>query len=175
MLSSGCLGGASEPATGTPNPTAEPSAYDCDTANRPPSPGPDADPPGDAERYTYPDRPDSPSNEAVRSYVERYERAYRLNELRSRWGANLDHAGVFVEGTDTYDAPDGAVIARVEYAYGAGIEGNDGPIEVDSPTIYASYYVDDDVVLRAVEEGHQEDESRLIPDPIEQGQPVECF
>jgi len=175
MLLSGCVGDTSEPATGTPTPTAETSTYDCDATTRPPSPTPDADPPGDAERYTYPTRPDSLSNGTVRSYVERYERAYRLNKLHSEWETNLIHASVVSEDTNIYDAPDGAAIAQVKYAYDAEIEGDDGPIEIDSPTIYASYYVDDEVVLRAVNTELQEDVSRLVVDPVEQGQPVECF
>lgn len=46
---------------------------------------------------------------------------------------------------------------QVKYTYGAEIEGDDGPIEIDSPTIYASYYVNADVVLWAVDKGLQED------------------
>ncbi len=188
-LLSGCVGETAGPATGTPGqtatetasetatgtPTTETLTYDCDAVSRPASPGPDADPPGDVERYTYPARPESLSNQEMRSCVKRYERAYRLNKLRSRHGTYLEQASVFVDATDTDDAPDGAGIARVEYAYGARIEGDDGPIEMDSPTVYAAYYVDDDVVLRAVETGHRDDETQLIPDPMEQGEPVECF
>jgi len=191
VLSSGCFGtsrervagtraqtsteSASKSATGTPSSTAERPTYDCDAADRPPTPELDADPPGDAERYTYPDRPESLSTEEMRSYVERYEQAYRLNTLHSEWEANLNHASVVVEETDTYDAPDGTAIAQVKYTYDAEIEGDDGPIEIDSPRMYASYYVDDTVVLRAIDTEHQEDASRLIADPIEQGRPVECF
>ena len=177
---SGCLNGkspdredASE--TGSPTQTAETPTYECDAATRPASPGPDADPPGDAERYTYPTRPDSLSDEEVRSYVARYERAYRLNKTYSQRGAYLNQVSVTIEETEIYDAPDGAVIVQVAYTYDAEIEGDDGPIEIDSPLLYASYYVDDEVVLRAVDKKLQENVSRLVVDPITQGQPVECF
>jgi hypothetical protein len=187
MLLSGCVDDTARPAseppdqtatetvTETPTPGAETPTYDCDAANRPASPEPDADPPGDAERYTYPTRPDSLSNEEIRSFAERYERAYRLNKLHSEWGANLNRASLSVEDTDTYDAPDGAAIAQVKHTYDAEIDGDDGPIEIDSPIIYASYYVDDDVVLRSVNKRLQEDVSRLVANPMETGQPVECF
>lgn len=124
----------------------------------------------------YPPRPESLSTEALHAYVEQYERTYRLNKLRSDHGTYLLRATVVVvEGTDTYDAPDGAAIAQVKYTYDAEIEGDDGPIEIDSPLLYASYYVDDTVVLRAVNTKLQEDVSRLVVNPMEQGQPVECF
>ncbi len=111
----------------------------------------------------------------MRSYAKRYERAYRLNKLHSEYRSKLNHASVSIEDTTPYDAPDGGAITQVKYAYDAEIEGDDGPIEIDSPTIYASYYVDDEAVLRAVDNELQEDVSRLVADPLEQGQPVECF
>ena len=175
VLLSGCLGNTPEPATETSTSTPERLLYDCDAANRPGPPEPDTDPPGDVERYTYPTQPESLSNEEIRPYANRYERAYRLNKLHSEWGENLNHASVSVEDTTTYDAPDGPAIAQVKHTYDAEIEGDDGPITIDSPTIYAAYYVDDDVVLRAVNKELQEDASRLVADPMEQGQPVECF
>jgi len=177
---SGCLigwGSDSEdtPETETPSQTAEKPTYECDAATRPASPEPDVDPPGSAERYTYPTRPDSLSNEKVRSYVAQYERAYRLNKTYSLRGAYLNQVSVSIEKTETYEAPDGAAIGQVMYTYDAEIEGDDGPIEIDSPILYASYYVDDEVVLRAVDTELQESASRLVVDPITQGQPVECF
>jgi hypothetical protein len=161
--------------TDGPTQTAETPTYECDAATRPASPSPDADPPGAADRYTYPTRPDSLSNEEVRSYVAQYERAYRLNKTYSRRGAYLNQVSVSIEETETYEAPDGAAIGQVMYTYDAEIEGDDGPLEIDSPILYASYYVDDEVVLRAADKELQESVSRLVVDPITQGQPVECF
>jgi len=190
VLVSGCVGNLSEPATGTPaqtptemahetatktaTPTSNRPAYNCDAATRPTSPDPDATPPGDDKRYTYPSRPESLLNEEIRSYAERYERAYRLNKLYSQHGAHLEHASVSVRNADIYASPGGTVIVQVKYTYDAEIEGDDGPIEIDSPILYASYYVDD-VVLRAVDKRLQEDVSRLVADPLERGEPVECF
>jgi hypothetical protein len=179
-LLSGCLNGRSSDGmdaseTDGPTQTAETPTYECDAATRPASPSPDADPPGAADRYTYPTRPDSLSNEEVRSYVAQYERAYRLNKTYSRRGAYLNQVSVSIEETETYEAPDGAAIGQVMYTYDAEIEGDDGPLEIDSPILYASYYVDDEVVLRAADKELQESVSRLVVDPITQGQPVECF
>lgn len=191
VLVSGCVGTGSGPVTdtpaqtatetaretaiGTPTLTAERPAYDCDAANRPAPPDHDANPPGDNKRYTYPSQPESLSNEEIRTYSEQYERAYRLNKLYSQHGAHLEHASVSVRNADIYAAPARAVIVQVKYTYDAEIEGDDGPIEIDSPILYASYYVDDEVVLRAVNKRLQEDVSRLVADPLEQGEPVECF
>ncbi|MFD1586300.1 hypothetical protein ACFR9U_04860 [Halorientalis brevis] len=169
VLLSGCVGGTSESTVGTP-------VYDCDDVARPVSPSPNSDPPGEAGRYTYPDRPDSLSNEStVRTYVKSYERAYRLSALHEDYESSLDHAGVSVSNMWTHEAPEGAMIVRLKYRYRYGYEEGGSPIEADSPTIYASYYIDDAVMLRAVHEGNQEDESGLDPDPVKQGQPVECF
>lgn len=181
-LLSGCLDGTASPTSGTAPQTAsatptsaESPSYDCDTAYRPPAPSADDDPPGEADRYRYPERPDSLADEsAVVSYVESYERAYRLNDLRTEHGSDLVHAGVFQYETWVHEATADTAIVRVKYAFGYGIDRHDGQVEADSPTIYASYAVDDDAVLRAVERGYQEDESGLNPDPAA-GSVVECF
>lgn len=185
VLLSGCLGGASDggsgseratwTASGTPITITETPTYDCDDADRPAPPGPDDDPPGDDARYDYPTRPGSLSDESVRPYLGRYERAYRLNKLRARHGQYLNHASVDVEETVTFGAPDGTAVAQVKYTYDAEIEGDDGPIEIGPSTMYASYYLDDVVVIRAVNERFQGDTSRLVVDPVEEGKPVECF
>ena len=188
-LLSGCLGGTSESSTGTPSQTpsstesdtqtrtvAETPVYDCDEVNRPPEPASDDDPPGEDERYTYPQRPESLTDEStLLSYVKEYERAYRLNDLYTEYGDNLDHGIIFIYETWTYEAPEGAAIARLKCPYSHGYTRGDRQVEADSPTIYASYYIDDAVVLRASTSGYQEDESKLVPDPIEWGLPMECF
>jgi hypothetical protein len=150
--------------------------YDCENADRPPEPSSDDDPPGEDERYIYPQRPESLSDESkVLSYVEAYERAYRLNDVYSQYGADLDHASIFVYDTWTHEAPEGAAIARLKYPYSYGVNRDVGSMEADSPYIYASYYIDEAVVLRASIMGHREEESKLVPDPMEEGRPMECF
>ncbi|MFC7097719.1 hypothetical protein [Halobaculum marinum] len=109
------------------------------------------------------------------SYVKEYERAYRLNDLYTEYGDNLDHGTIFIYETWTYEAPEDAAIARLKCPYSHGYTQGDSQVEADSPTIYASYYIDDAVVLRASKTGYQEDESKLDPDPIEWGLPMECF
>lgn len=173
-LLSGCVGDSFGP-EGSWKPAGETSTVDCDDTSRPLPPGSDDDPPGDAERYSYPNRPWSPSAEAVRSYVERYERAYRLNKVRDRHGSHLRYANVHIEDTNGYDAPEGTAIAQVRYTYDAEIEGDDGPIEIDSESIYASYFVNDTALFRAVNKEHLENTSELLEDPVESGQIVECF
>jgi hypothetical protein len=151
-------------------------SIDCDYADRPPSPPQDADPPGDVERYIYPDRPDSLSSEStVRTYVRLYERAHRLNALRREYESSLTYVTFRDRTTWVHEAPERAAIGRVKYTYSYRHETDGEPIASDSVVIYASYYIDDSMVLRAVEEGDRMDDSELNPDPVETGQPVECF
>lgn len=175
VFSSGCLDTISEPDTQPTDDTETVLTYDCDAATRPPSPAPDTGLPGDTKRYGYPDQPASLANEEIRSYVKRYERAYTLNKLRARYEVRLAHTSVHIEEVTFYDAPDESIIAQVTYTYDAEIEGDDGPIEMNPPLLYAAYYVDDDGVLRAVDPEHQEEEAGLLVDPMEQGELVECF
>ena len=125
----------------------------------------------------YPQRPESLADQsAVVDYVTRYERAYRRNDLRTEHGSALRTVGLAVEGTRTYDAPEGAAIVRVRYTFYYEVGGpTETPVHADSPTTYASYYVDESVVLRAAASGLREDESALDPDPLAEGVPVECF
>ncbi len=188
-LVSGCLGGSSESATetlsGTPNEAEndtstqtvpETPVADCDMVYRPSSPSQETDLPGEDERYIYPQRPESLSEaSAVISYVSAYERAYRMNDLYSQHGTDLEHASLSIDDSWTYEAPNGAAIVRLKCTYGYVANRGGSRFTGDSPTIYVSYYISETVVLRAVERGYQEDESNLVPDPIEQGRPVECF
>lgn len=185
----GCVGTDSGTATGidsrTPSETttdagtetaSRPLEYDCEDAHRPPSPAPDETPPGDDSRYRYPQRPASLSDEqAVLSYAEAYERAYRLNDWYAQSGDDLVSATLSVTDTWTYEAPAGAAIARLKYFYGHEVVSDGKHVVTDSRTIYAAYYVDDAVVLRATQRGHRDDEAALVPDPLEEGRPVQCF
>ncbi len=179
------MGANSEPATGTKNKSdsntqnrtvTETPIYDCDDVDRPDLPSPNADPPGEYDRYTYPQRPEFLSDEsAVLTYVKGYERAYRLNDLYSQHGNDLDSAGVFIQETWAHETTNAMASGRLKYQYGYSVDQDDGQVEADSSTIYASYYTDEKVVLRAVESGYKQDESKLSPGPIEQGIPTECF
>jgi hypothetical protein len=149
--------------------------YDCENLYRPEPPGSGFDPPGDEERYEYPARPESLSNaDAVRSFVEAFERAYTLNDLFAEYATALDRASVVVEDRWLHEAPEGAAVGRIEYTYSYRIDRGDYYVDQDSPTYFASYYVDDAVVLRAVESCCPEDESKLRSDPLEEGRPVAC-
>lgn len=180
----GCLGdplaGSSDGARTTPP------EYDCATADRPEPDELDADSSdtestdedaGAVEPTAYPTRPASLSDdEEAAEYVQAYERAYRRNALVERWGDDLTEQSTWIEGVRTYDAPEGAAVVRVQYTYSETVEESDGTeIIGDSPTVYASYYVDDSVVIRAVDTGLRDDERALDPDPWETGEPLECF
>jgi len=107
--------------------------------------------------------------------VKSYERAHRLNALRGEYGSSLTNATLFDRHTWVHEAPEGAAIGRLKYTYSYSHENNGETVASDSVVIYASYYIDDSMVLRAVEEGDRMDDSELDPDPVETGQPVECF
>lgn len=183
---SGCLDRAGESAasgtssrtrsdTATPTATPEP-VYDCDEVARPTAPSQSTNPPGDDDRYSYPPQPTSLSDEStVLAYVEAFERAYRLNDLRAQFGESLTQASVYIERTWSYDAPEETTIARMMCSFNYTFDDDGSQIAGQSASIFVSYYVDDSVVLRVVEEEPPEDESELGSDPRQHGAPVECF
>lgn len=162
--------------TGPPSPTPAgerpPPAYDCHAAHRPtPS---TADP---SEEQAYPSPPASLSEEQrVVEFVAAYERAYRRNALRATHGEHLRDVGVSVNDQWVHDASAGSAVVRLRYAYFYTVgRPDETPIHADSPVTYVSYYLDEAVAIRAVDEGLREDESALDPDPWDTGSPVACF
>lgn len=129
------------------------------------------------EPADYPERPGSLSDAAaVRTYVEDYERAYKRNEWLEQLEAELVGFGMDVERTWNHDSAAGTAIARLKYTFWFTDEEEDGSLAAGhSEVIYASYYVDDAVVLRAADAGRREDVVARDPDPLETGEPVECF
>ncbi|USZ67803.1 hypothetical protein NGM10_13840 [Halorussus salilacus] len=146
-------------------------------ADRPDPDPPDEDAEDAVEPTAYPTRPDSLADEdEVAEYVEAYERAYRRNALVEEWGDDLTRQTTSVRDVRTDDAPEGAAVVRVRYTYSETVEQPEGTeMHGDSPTVFASYYVDESVVVRAEDTGPRDDEDALDPDPWETGEPVECF
>jgi hypothetical protein len=151
---------------------------DCATASRPPeSPIGDRETPTDASRY--PERPDSLADEsAVETYLTAYERAYRRNSLAEGYGEELTTAGVPLGSLRHFDSREGSAVVRVRYQY--YYEYTDDPdttavVHADSATTYATYYLDDRVLVRAEATGRLADESALRPDPWATGSVVECW
>jgi hypothetical protein len=152
----------------------------CTSASRPPETAiGDAETPSDASRY--PARPDSLSDEsAVETYLTQYERAYRRNALAEQHGDELTTAGVPLGSTRWFDSQEGAAVVRVRYTYYYNYADSSDPettatVHADSPTTYATYYLDDRVLVRAGEYGMLDDESALRPDPWDSGRVVECW
>lgn len=104
-------------------------------------------------------------------YMAAYERAYRTHALLEEYGRTLESVSVGVEERRSFHAPSGSAIGRVRYNYGY----QRGSVHSDSPTIRASYYVDASVVARAAARGPSEDETALDPNPLTEGDVVECF
>lgn len=162
--------------TGDGTPRGRPEV-DCTRAARPPETAiGDAETPSDNSRY--PERPESLSDEsAVETYLTAYERAYRRNALAEQYGDELTTAGVPLGSTQWFDSREGSAVVRVRYQY--YYEYSSDPettavVHADSATTYATYYLDDRVLVRAEASGMLDDESALRPDPWG-GEPVECW
>jgi hypothetical protein len=144
--------------------------YDCTETSRP-YPGGNSS----HEPQPYPEGPPEPDD--IELFVRRYESGFRVNRLIETQGDDLVGFGIDGYETDRFDAPDEAAIIRVKYYYYYEVKENpdEPPVHIDSSTTYASYYIDEDVVLRAAAEGPRDDEAALDPDPMEAGDPLECF
>lgn len=180
LLLSGCNSGSSD---GTTN---EATTTDGETtllADRDPPPaeglpttvrpaaGEPPNPSGDTVAPTgYPERPESYTDESVGGFVEGYERAYRRNGLLAEYGGSLIDQGTAVDWVRTLDATTTAGVGRLQYRYSATIDEGEEIVVSDSPTVVATYYVDDSVVVRAAATGRRERRDVLDPDPWETGE-----
>ncbi|MBX0288523.1 twin-arginine translocation signal domain-containing protein [Halomicroarcula sp. F28] len=157
----------SETATATPG-TPE---RDRPTCVEPTRPDPDSGS-GAVDPVSYPEtRPEVSESSAMAEYIAAYETAYRTNWLLEEHGSELTDV-YFGVGEPTYfDSLPASVTGRLRYTYGFELES----AIADSPTIYASYYVDDAVVVRAEHRGWLRDEDVLEPNPLDSGHVLECF
>lgn len=162
-----------EPNAGCVGSDCGPPEYGCDNADRP-SPPPYA---GESiSRARYPPRPESLSDaERIVGYVEKYERAYRRNDLLVDYGADLEQFDMSAPLGRIYDAPDGAAVVRLEYSFSFKARRGGATVHGDSLLNYATYYVDDEVLIRASSRRDVADASAPAPDPWDTGTPVECF
>jgi hypothetical protein len=153
-----------------------PPEYDCGEASRPTLTD-DARARGH-EPLDYPDGPPPlGEDQTVVEYVTQYERALVQRRVRNDAPERVTAFGLN-GGTRTYAAPADAALVRFRYTYYYEYEAaGNRSVHADSPTNYATYYVDESVVVRAEREGFLDDadEEKLIPDPWEDGEPIECF
>lgn len=150
----------------------DPPTYDCSRSARPEPESrenPDAVMPA-----AYPDPPaTSRSDVEMERFVERFEEAYRHNQLVQSEGNDLRRFGFDSDGTWTVDSPKEGGVVGIEYQYFYEMEGDSRNIVVDSPTQTAVYYVDESVAIRAHTEGLRTKGTEL--DPREHGRVVACF
>ncbi|MCU4926224.1 hypothetical protein OB905_09540 [Halobacteria archaeon AArc-dxtr1] len=129
----------------------------------------------------YPDPPEEFTEEAVRSFVSDYEQAYRQNGAVERLEDRLLGFSVSVEddATQTLEADDDIDRIRIEYTVGSSIVDRDGAgtVESDPYGDAAVYGVDETGVVRAEAEYYQtdDDDEEETPDPVEEGDLLECF
>jgi len=127
---------------------------------------------GNVEPVQYPEmRPGFDNSSAMAEYIVSYEEAYRINLLINEHGDDLTDVQPGISNPRFFQLAQGSTIARVEYTYGYKKES----LVVDSPTIYASYYINRNGIFRAEREGVLNDENVLEPDPTNEGHALECF
>lgn len=160
----------------TPGGRSSPPEYDCSEAGRPTLTD-DVRERGDSvEPLDYPDGPPPlGDDEAFIEYVKQYERALVRKRVRSDTRGRVTGFGLSGDAR-TFDAPPDAAIVRFRYSYYYGFENHAGSIvHSDSFINFATYYLDESVVVRAHRETRLDDEEALVPDPWESGDPVQCF
>ena len=130
----------------------------------------------------YPTAPPTPLDEqSAIEYVQWFEEAYRQNrQIREDRDADSKFVSFSVGTIETwtYDAPPGAAVVRLEHTWSGRFESRsqDGGGHYDSVPHFASYYVDQSMVVRtAVSQYDVSDGDTLSPDPWESGELVACF
>ena len=150
-----------------------PPEYDCDEASRPTLREAVRARNETLEPLPYPDGPPPLGNEgAVTDYVTQYERAYVRKRERRDAAGSVTNFDLYPPDAKTYRVLGGSAVVRLKYWFTYQI--GDGTV-LDSSTQYATYYIDESVVIRTERDGPLEDEGALVPDPWESGVPVECF
>lgn len=136
---------------------------------RPPAERPDAASEETVESLQYPAQPPTYNNETVQTFVETHERAYRRNELLDKYGGNLVSHRFDFSWTVTIDTSGQAGVGRCQYTFTTRIEDGDDYIVGDSATNVVTYYIDDDMIVRAQDTGETDQRHTLAPDPWKTG------
>ncbi|QCC53985.1 hypothetical protein [Natronorubrum bangense] len=150
-----------------------PDRYDCADSDRPdPETLSHAD---DVEPAPYPSPPSSVSDGADQ-YVLEFEQAYRRNTFLETYGSEADQFEFRfqerqIDGIES-DTEMEAVLASIVYDLTTSTRQTDASTERDTRV---TYYVDENVVLRARYRGGLADEPSFDPDPRDAGDPVACF
>ena len=148
-------------------------SYDCADTDRPdPETLSHTD---DVEPAPYP-APPSPVSDGADQYVLEFERAYRRNMFLETYGAEADRFEFRfqerqIDGIES-DTEMEAVLASIVYDLTTSTRQTDASTERDTRV---TYYVDENVVLRARYRGGLADEPSFDPDPRDAGEPVACF
>lgn len=147
-------------------------AFDCDEVDRPDPPTPDRD--GALDPVSYPDLP-AELLESALEYVREFEAAFRRNTFIEEYGSETAEFDIEFETWDTErvgsESDRAAVLVAVVYNLTTKTRLND-----EDPERYTrvTYYVDENVALRARYDGIAQDAS-IEPDPRSAGELVACF
>lgn len=135
---------------------------------------PPAERPADAgeetvESLQYPAKPTTYNDETVKTFVETHERAYRRNNLLDKYGGDLVYHNVDFSWTVTIDTSGHAGVGRCQYTFTTRIQDGDDYIVGDSATNLVTYYVDEEMIVRARDTGATDHRQGLAPDPWKTG------
>lgn len=146
-------------------------AFDCDDVERPDPSTPDRD--GALEPATYPDPP-APSAETVDEFVREFEAAYRRNafiETYAEEAVGFDFE-FDSQRTNEVESESGRDAVLVSIVYHLTTETRPSNSSSEQYT-RVTYYIDENIVLRAAYEGVADSPS-FDPDPRTEGEPVAC-
>jgi len=127
---------------------------------------------------SYPSPPSTVDAEALQSFVSAYERAYTQNSAVSRHGRNVVEFSFETHQTETLDRDDSIGVVVIEFGYGYRIRREqDSDSYTDAFGEFAVYGVDETGVVRVPADSPQggQIEPDAVPDPVEDGELLECF
>lgn len=174
MALAGCFNGRFTDADETSEPGVVPADdYDCADIERPEPPTPSH--PDALERATYPEPPESVVD-AADQYALEFEQAYRRNAFLEQFSSQTRRFEFESEtqAMDSVESESERDAVLVSIVYTLETETPQVPKSIERDT-RATYYIDENIVLRARYNGGLADEPSFNPDPRRAGKLVACF
>ncbi|MCU4925299.1 hypothetical protein OB905_04765 [Halobacteria archaeon AArc-dxtr1] len=129
----------------------------------------------------YPDPPSNSDEEAVHSFVSEYERAYTQNGAVAEYGDSVVEFSYTTHDTETVDESNAITTVYIAFGFGFRQEGGADPGGYhDAFGEGAIYGIDETGIVRTDAEYYHEienlpDDPEALPDPVEDGQLLQCF
>ncbi|MCU4925394.1 hypothetical protein OB905_05245 [Halobacteria archaeon AArc-dxtr1] len=127
----------------------------------------------------YPDPLTTFDEETITSFVAEYEQAYAHNSSVEESGKNLTGFGINIDDdlTRAFDTDTERTLLRIQYHTSESIVTDNGHSSGGGPGA-AVYAVDETAIARSEDESRddvEELDSEEIPDPVEDGDLLQCF